>query len=92
MRKQIDHLSQQNLQKHGVLRFIFGPNRQIFKERANRDIRKFGFPHRIVDLWNKRKMGRVVEAKSVLDFEKLLDEVLSDQELIYDYKAAWKMT
>ena len=37
-------------------------------------------------------MGRVVEAESVLDFEKLLDEVLGDQDLIYDYNAAWKMT
>ena len=67
-----------------------GHPHKIFKERPRLDIRKYGFPHRVVDLWNRRRMGGVVKASTVKDFEWRLDMVLSDQELVYDYKASTK--
>ena len=69
-----------------------GHPHKIFKERPIKDIRKFGFPHRVVDIWNRRRMGGVVKAETVKDFEYRLDTVLSDQELIYDFKADTKFT
>ena len=64
-----------------------GHPHKIFKERANREIRKNSFPHRIVDVWNRRRMGGVVKADTVKDFEFRLDSVLANSELVYDYKA-----
>ena len=60
---------------------------KIFKERPKLDIRKYGFPHRVVDLWNKRRMGSVVRAATVKEFERRLDLVLADQDLIYNFEA-----
>ena len=37
-------------------------------------------------------MGGVVKAESVKDFELRLDMILSDQELVYDFKANVKFT
>ena len=65
---------------------------KIFKERPKKDIRKYGFPHRVVDIWNKRRMGGVVKAESVKDFEWRLDNILADQDLVYDFKANVKFT
>ena len=65
---------------------------KIFKERPNKDIRKYGFPHRVVDIWNRRRMGGVVKAETVKDFEWRLDTILADQELVYDFKANVKFT
>ena len=65
---------------------------RIFKERPNLDLRKYGFPHRVVDFWNRRRMGPVVQDESVKDFEYRLDLVLSDQEILYDYEASAKYT
>ena len=65
-----------------------GHPHKIFKERANREIRKNSFPHRVVDIWNRRRMGGVVKAESVKDFEFRLDSILSNNELIYNYKAS----
>ena len=65
---------------------------KIFKERPNKDIRKYGFPHRVVDIWNRRRMGGVVKAETVKDFEWRLDTILADQEIVYDFKANIKFT
>ena len=65
---------------------------KIFKERPNRDLRKYGFPHRVVDIWNRRKMGGVVTAESVKDFEWLLDKDLREHDIYYNYKAALSKT
>ena len=67
-----------------------GHPHKIFKERPSRDLRKYGFPHRVVDLWNRRRMGGVVKASTVKDFECRLDMVLSNQDIVYDYKASTK--
>ena len=65
-----------------------GHPHKIFKERPNRDIRKYGFPHRVVDVWNRRRMGGVVKAETVKDFEFRLDSLLSNNDLVYDHKAS----
>ena len=64
-----------------------GHPHKIFKERANRDLRKNSFPHRVVDVWNRRRMGGVVKADTVKDFEFRLDSVLANSELVYNFKA-----
>ena len=69
-----------------------GHPHKIFKERPRLDIRKFSFPHRVVDLWNRRRMGGVVKAKTVKEFEARLDKVLCNQEIFYDYKATTQFT
>ena len=69
-----------------------GHPHKIFKERPIKDIRKYGFPHRVVDIWNRRRMGGVVKAETVKDFEWRLDTILADQDLVYDFKADVKFT
>ena len=68
-----------------------GHPHKIFKERAAKDIRKCSFPHRVVDLWNRRRMGGVTKAETVKDFELRLDLVLKNADLVYDYKATTKL-
>ena len=68
-----------------------GHPHKIFKERPNRDIRKYGFPHRVVDVWNRMRMGGVVKAETVKDFEFRLDSLLSNNDLVYDHKASTKL-
>ena len=65
---------------------------KIFKERPRLDLRKYGFPHRVVDFWNRRRMGPVAQAGTVKEFEFRLDQVLGNQELFYDYEATAKYT
>ena len=64
---------------------------KIFKERPKHDMHKNGFPHRVVDLWNKRRMGSVVRAETVKEFERRLDMVLEGQDLYYNYEADTKL-
>ena len=63
---------------------------KIFKERPKHDMRKNGFPHRVADIWNKRRMGSVVRAATVKEFERRLDLVMAGQDIIYDYEAEMK--
>ena len=65
-----------------------GHPHKIFKERPRHEMRKHVFPHRVVDLWNRRRMGGVVKAETVKEFEARLDMVLVDQELVFDYQAS----
>ena len=54
---------------------------------------KNGFPHRIVDVWNKIPVCvlNIPEtsdpANKVAIFESRLDRLLANQEMVYDYKA-----
>ena len=41
----------------------------------------------MIDLWNKRRMGSVVRAAMVKEFESQLELVLADQDLIYNFEA-----
>ena len=61
-----------------------GHPHKIFKERPKRDLRKYGFPHWVVYVWNRR----FFKAESVKEFEYRLDSILSNNALIYDYKAS----
>ena len=59
---------------------------KIFKERPHLDVRKYSFPHRVVDIWNVIPES-VISARTVETFERRLDTFLSNQALVYDYKA-----
>ena len=63
-----------------------GSSLKIFKERPRLDIRKYSFPHRIVDIWNKLP-EKVVNAGEVVIFENRLDKFLRKQKILYQYKA-----
>ena len=49
-----------------------GHGRKLRKERCLKDVKKFSFPHRIVDVWNGLPAS-VVNAKSVSGFKTELD-------------------
>ena len=59
---------------------------KIYKLRPNLDVKKKGFPHRIVDIWNNLPAS-VVDAKTLLTFESRLDKFWESQEIKFDYKA-----
>ena len=63
---------------------------KFFKERPKLDLRKNGFPHRVVDIWNRCRMGGVVQAETVKEFEKRVDQVLEGQDLVYDFRSTVK--
>ena len=66
-----------------------GNSLKIFKNRPRLDIRKFSFPHRIVDIWNDLP-EKVIQAQTVATFEGRLDKFLSKQPMLYNYKANYK--
>ena len=68
-----------------------GHPHKIFKERPVKDLRKNSFPHRVVDIWNRRRMGGVTKAETVKDFEFRLDSVLKNADLVYNFKATTKL-
>ena len=51
-----------------------GHGKKLKKERCDRDIKKYSFPHRAVDLWNGLDEG-IVNAASVQCFKARLDKV-----------------
>ena len=64
-----------------------GHNRKLFLPNCNRDLRKYYFSNRIIQLWNSLP-NDVVNSKDTLSFEKSLDHLWKDQELKYeDYKS-----
>ena len=71
------------LRKTGTTR---GHSLKIFKERANLNIRKFGFPHRVVDIWNSLPEN-VASAPSLNCFKNRLDRLLSREEIVYNHEA-----
>ena len=60
-----------------------GHSQKLFMPRANKDIRKYNFTHRVVSIWNSLP-NDLVNAKSILSFEKGLDDLWKNQELKYD--------
>ena len=50
-----------------------GHSKKLKKERCVRDIKKYSFPHRVVDTWNGLEEG-VVQATSVHRFKAELDK------------------
>ena len=63
-----------------------GNSLKMLKPRFNRDIRKFSFTSRIVNIWNKLP-DEVVAARNLLVFEKLIDKFWANSEFKYDFKA-----
>merc|ERR1711895_270997 len=64
-----------------------GHKYKIFKEHVNSKLREYGFPHRVVNLWNVLP-ERIVSAPSVMSFERRVDKQLSSQDILYNYKAS----
>ena len=61
-----------------------GHKYKLFKKRPRLDVRKYSFCYRVTDVWNQLPC-EVVEAKTVLSFEKRLDKFLKDQPIYYNY-------
>ena len=66
-----------------------GHTHKIFKNRPRLDVRKFSFPHRIVDVWNDLP-EHVIQAKKIEIFEGRLDKFLCKQPMLYNYKENYK--
>ena len=47
------------------------------------------YSHRVVDIWNNLPQA-VVDAPSVKSFERRLDKYWHNQDMVYDFEAAWK--
>ena len=60
---------------------------KICHERARLNLRKESFPNRAVNMWNFLP-EYVVNAPSVDSFKNRLDKQWSNEEIVYDYKAA----
>ena len=62
-----------------------GHRYEMYKKRPRLDVRKYSFCYRVTDVWNQLPC-EVVEAKTVLSFEKRLDKFLKDQPIhVYMY-------
>ena len=60
---------------------------KICHERSRLNLRKESFPNRAVNMWNFLP-EHVVNAPSVDSFKNRLDKQWSNEEILYDYKAA----
>ena len=63
-----------------------GHTKNLYKRRARLSLRQKFFTNRIVDAWNDLP-SQVVEAPSVLAFERRLDKAWKGQKMLYDFKA-----
>ena len=63
-----------------------GHRKKIFKERARLGIRKYSFCNRVVNNWNSLP-DSVVNAESVLEFERKIDKAWVNEEQKFDYTA-----
>ena len=62
---------------------------KISKQRCNRDMRKYSFTNRVVDIWNSLPEC-VIRAKSVHQFENRLDKYWEGHPMRYDHSADYK--
>ena len=63
-----------------------GHSYKIYKQRARLNIRKNSFCNRIVNIWNNLP-EYIVEAKTIMTFERRLDRHWNNQDQLYDYRA-----
>ena len=63
-----------------------GHNYKLKKERARLDLRKYFFPHRVVNLWNQLPQD-VVNAPTLNSLKNRLDYLWRNADFKYDYKA-----
>ena len=66
-----------------------GSSLKVFKHRPRLDVRKYSFPHRLVDVWNDIP-DKVVNATTIITFESRLDKYWQSQDLKYNYEAKYK--
>ena len=50
-----------------------GNNKKLQQKRGDKDVRKYFFPNRIIDDWNKLP-EKIVNAKNINQFKKLYDD------------------
>ena len=62
-----------------------GNAKKIYKTRVRHNLRKYSFPHRVVNNWNALPSW-VVNSDSVIKFESGLDKVWRGQEQKYNYR------
>ena len=60
-----------------------GHSKKLYKQRANKNIRKYYFTNRITSLWNSLP-EHVINSKDLINFEKNLDKHWKNQDLVYD--------
>ena len=60
-----------------------GHSKKLYKQRANKNIRKFYFTNRSTSLWNSLP-EHVINSKDLINFEKNLDKHWKNQDLVYD--------
>ena len=65
-----------------------GHKQKLFKRRARLNLRQKFFSFRVVDVWNSLPTS-VIEAPSVLSFERRLDKCWRKQDLLYNFKAVF---
>ena len=65
-----------------------GHPKKLFVSRWKKDIRKYSFNQRVQTIWNELP-DEVINQEEVINFEKALDKLWSNQPLLYDkYKAS----
>lgn len=64
-----------------------GHSKKLYKSRSRLDKRKYAFCNRVVNTWNSLP-EEVVNAESVISFEKKLDKIWKGQSIKYDYRAS----
>ena len=60
-----------------------GHSKKLYKQRANKNIRKYYFTNRITSLWNSLP-EHIIKSKDLINFEKNIDEHWKNQDLVYD--------
>jgi hypothetical protein len=63
-----------------------GHNKKLFLPRKLKDIGKYSFNSRTINIWNSLPQ-HVINAKDTLQFEIRLDHFWQDQDFLHDYKA-----
>jgi len=59
---------------------------RLIRHHCHYDLRKFNFTNRVIPKWNSLS-NHVVYANTVNTFKNRLDNVWSNQEVMYDYRA-----
>jgi len=63
-----------------------GHSFKLYQQRAEKEIRRNTFGHRVVQIWNKLP-NHVVNAQTLNSFKRRLDKHWRNQEIVYNYKA-----
>ena len=64
---------------------------KMYMRRVKTRLRQHFFTERVIDVWNSLP-GHVVEAPSIMTFERRLDRLWRDQDILYNYEAALRFS